>query len=74
MSGDRPNDASVTLWIADLRRDAADDAAQKLWGRYFDRLVHLARGRLRTAPRGPADEEDVALSAFHSLCDGLKAK
>jgi hypothetical protein len=61
MSGDRPDDESVTLWIADLGRDVADDAVQKLWGRYFDRLVHRARARLRAAPRRPADEEHVAL-------------
>jgi DNA-directed RNA polymerase specialized sigma24 family protein len=32
--------------------------------------VRLARARLGAAPRGAADEEDVALSAFHSLCAG----
>lgn len=43
-------------------------AAQALWQRYFDRLVHLARGKLQGASRGAADEEDVALSAFASFC------
>src|SRR5262249_1600276 len=43
-------------------------AAQKLWERYFQRLVGLARKKLQDAPRLAADEEDVALSAFASFC------
>ena len=68
------DDGSVTRWIGDLvASDAADPAAQKLWERYFDRLVHLARDRLRAGPRGPADAEDAALSAFDSFCRGAAA-
>src|SRR3954454_15671845 len=62
---------SVTLWLGALR--AGDlDAAQPLWERYFAQLVRLARARLRAAPRpgADADEEDAALSAFDSFCDG----
>jgi DNA-directed RNA polymerase specialized sigma24 family protein len=60
---------SVTQWIDRLK--AGDpDAAQKLWERYFRRLVGLARKKLRAAPRRAADEEDVALSAFDSFCRG----
>jgi DNA-directed RNA polymerase specialized sigma24 family protein len=62
-------DASVTQWIDRLK--AGDpDAAQRLWERYFRRLVGLAKKKLRTAPRRAADEEDVALSAFDSFCRG----
>ncbi len=58
---------SVTCWITQLR--AGDRAAaDPLWQRYFERLVALARARLLQAPRRAADEEDVALSAFHSFC------
>jgi DNA-directed RNA polymerase specialized sigma24 family protein len=64
-------DTSVTQWINRLK--AGDpDAAQKLWERYFRRLVGLARKKLRAAPRRAADEEDVALSAFDSFCRGAK--
>jgi DNA-directed RNA polymerase specialized sigma24 family protein len=57
---------SVSHWIHQLM--AGDQAAfQKLWERYFRRLVALARKRLRGAPRCAADEEDVALSAFDSF-------
>jgi DNA-directed RNA polymerase specialized sigma24 family protein len=64
-------DASVTHWIDRLK--AGDPAAaQKLWERYFRRLVGLARKKLRAAPRRAADEEDVALSAFDSFCRGAE--
>src|SRR3954452_12662110 len=64
-------EASVTQWIDRLK--AGDpDAAQKLWERYFRRLVGLARKKLRAAPRRAADEEEVALSAFDSFCRGAE--
>jgi DNA-directed RNA polymerase specialized sigma24 family protein len=70
---DQP-DGSVTRWIGDLvAGDAAGTAAQKLWERYFDRLVLLARDRLRAGPRGPADAEDAALDAFDSFCRAAAA-
>lgn len=62
---------SVTHWIGDLKAgDVA--AAQPLWERYFARLVRLARAKLQTTRRPPGieDEEDAALSAFQSFCDG----
>ena len=63
----RSSAGSVTHWMDQLQ--AGDEAAaQRLWECYFSRLVALARGRLRGAPRRAADEEDVALSAFDSFC------
>jgi RNA polymerase sigma factor (sigma-70 family) len=60
---------SVTHWLNLLKGgDAA--AIQQLWEAYFPRLVGLARKKLHEAPRRAADEEDVALSAFDSFCDG----
>ena len=62
---------SVTHWIGQLR--AGDQAtAEKLWARYFERLVGLARSKLRSSPRRAADEEDVALSALDSFCRGAQ--
>jgi DNA-directed RNA polymerase specialized sigma24 family protein len=60
---------SVTCWIDSLKAGDAE-AAQKLWQRYFEALVRLARNRLRGAPKVVADEEDAALSAFDSFCRG----
>jgi DNA-directed RNA polymerase specialized sigma24 family protein len=66
------DEGSVTCWIGDLKA-GGDTAAQHLWQRYFDRLVHLAQARLRAARRPGAaeDEEDAALSAFDSFCRGV---
>jgi DNA-directed RNA polymerase specialized sigma24 family protein len=65
------DDGSITRWIGDLKA-GGDSAAQHLWERYFNRLVHLARSRLRSVRRAGAihDEEDAALSAFDSFCRG----
>jgi DNA-directed RNA polymerase specialized sigma24 family protein len=64
-------DGSISRWLDELR--AGDrQAATGLWQRYFARLVELARARLQGAPRRTADEEDVALSAFDSLCRGVE--
>jgi DNA-directed RNA polymerase specialized sigma24 family protein len=66
-----PETEGVTHWIGLL--GAGDpDAAQELWELYSSRLIALARAKLRGAPRRAADEEDVALSAFDSLCRGAK--
>ena len=62
------DDDSVSRWLDGLKqRDAAD--AQRLWDRYFQSLVQVAGTRLRGHSRRAYDEEDVALSAFHSLCE-----
>lgn len=64
-------EGSVTHWIDGLKGgDAA--AAQPLWERYYARLVRLARAKLRATGHGSPveDEEDAALSAFNSFCDG----
>ena len=63
------NQGSVTCWI-DALKTGDNDAATRLWRRYFDELVRIARTRLGTTARAASDEEDVALSAFHSLCTG----
>ena len=64
-------DESVTLWIDGLRqRDSR--SAQQLWERYFAQLVRLAGAKLPRGVRRDFDEEDVALSAFHSLCVGVQ--
>ena len=63
---------SITRCIQALRAsEEVDDAAREVWARYFDRLVGLARARLANAPKGRADEEDVALSALDDACRGM---
>jgi RNA polymerase sigma factor (sigma-70 family) len=60
----------ITRWIDGLA-DGDDLAAQMIWEKYFDRLVRYARRKLEKMPRRAVDEEDVALSAMHSFCDGM---
>ncbi len=67
------SDSSVQGWLE--RLEAGDDlAAERLWNAYFDRLVHLAHGRLQVKHRKVSDAEDIALSAFHSFCRGVENK
>src|SRR5215470_522936 len=65
------SEGSVTQWLEQLQ-DGDQAAAQRLWERYFHRLVGLARKKLQGTPRRAADEEDVALSAFDSFCRGAE--
>jgi DNA-directed RNA polymerase specialized sigma24 family protein len=59
-------------WAARLR--AGDPVAVRdLWDRYFDRMVALARKKLRGLSARASDEEDVALSAFKSFCRAVEA-
>jgi DNA-directed RNA polymerase specialized sigma24 family protein len=60
-------DRSVSEWIEECKW-GDDEAAARLWERYFQRLVGLARKRLQVLRRRVAvDEEDVALSAFQAF-------
>ena len=58
---------SVSQWIVGVKQGDCQ-AIEKLWQRYFEQLVRLARTKLSGTPRRAADEEDVALSAFASFC------
>jgi DNA-directed RNA polymerase specialized sigma24 family protein len=61
----------VSDWI-DRLKAGERAAAERLWERYFRRLVQVARRRLWGSPCRAADEEDVALSAFASFCRGAE--
>ena len=71
MAGD---EEPIERWIGELQCGGdPNEAARKLWECYFRDLVRLARARFRDAPRGPADEEDAALTAFETFCRGAAA-
>jgi DNA-directed RNA polymerase specialized sigma24 family protein len=61
------SEGSVTGWLGELQ-GGNQAAAQQLWEHFFARMVGLARQRLRGVVGRGVDEEDVALSAFHSFC------
>jgi DNA-directed RNA polymerase specialized sigma24 family protein len=60
---------SISRWIADLKKGDVL-ATEKLWTRYFERLVNLARKKLGDFPRRAADEEDVAANVLMCLFEG----
>ena len=64
-------DESVTDWINGLRQ-GRDESAQQLWERYYTQLVRIAGARIPRNVRRDFDEEDIALSAFDSLCRGVR--
>jgi DNA-directed RNA polymerase specialized sigma24 family protein len=62
------NGESVTRWLQGVKAgDSAD--IERVWNRYFQRLVRLAGAKLPGHCRRAFDEEDVAISAFQSFCD-----
>jgi DNA-directed RNA polymerase specialized sigma24 family protein len=62
---------AVTLWIAEIK-EGRREAVARLLDCYFKRLIGLARQRLGGQPELAGYEEDVALSAFKSLCLGAE--
>jgi len=63
-------DETVSVWIEGLRQ-GDEHSAHQLWQRYFQQLVRLAGRKLPDNLKRQFDEEDVALSAFDSLCAGV---
>jgi RNA polymerase sigma factor (sigma-70 family) len=62
---------SVSGWISQLK--VGDEAAaQRLWERYFGRLVRLVRARRGSTIAPGTDAEDVALSTFATFCQGMQ--
>jgi DNA-directed RNA polymerase specialized sigma24 family protein len=63
---------SVSEWIVQLKK-GDQTASQRLWQRYVQQMVRLARLKLGRTPRGAADEEDVVNSAFAAFLRGMEA-
>ena len=63
---------SFGSWLQRLQADN-DDATQRLWEEYFQKLTVVARARLPEMRRRVFDEEDIALSALQSFCNGIRA-
>jgi RNA polymerase sigma factor (sigma-70 family) len=66
-----PNGDSVTLWLNQVK-EGERAGVQPLLERYFNSLVQLARRRLQGRAGLAGYDEDVALSAFKSLCLGTE--
>ena len=64
-------DQSITRLIRAVQ-DGSSSAVRPLLSVYFDRLVRLARKRLRHLPGLGGYDEDLALRSFHSICRRLR--
>ena len=63
---------SVSDWI-EATKAGDDEAVERLWHRYYERLVQLAYQKLKGRRLRTADEEDIAQSAFRNFCARAKA-
>ncbi len=63
-------DDPISIWLDELKRED-HQAAQHLWNHFYSKLIALARRKFDGLPRRTYDEEDAALSAFRSFCDGI---
>lgn len=61
----------MTGWLRQLEAGDAQ-AAQSLYERFCTRLQDLARRRIPANIRASYDQDDVAISAFHSLFLGMR--
>ncbi|MCO8122982.1 ECF-type sigma factor [Stieleria sp. TO1_6] len=66
------SDAERFSAALDRVRCGDDQAIAELWNGYFQRLVRLAAKRLPSNLKRAGDEEDIALSAFHSFIAGIR--
>ena len=68
MSAEDPG--SITRWFKGLR-EGEPAAVEAIWHRYYQRVLAVARRRLRGGPhQAVGEDEDVALSAFNGLAAG----
>lgn len=63
----------ITIWIRRLE-SGEPEAARPLWDHFCKRLMDMANLRLGNKLKRTYDEEDVAVSAFHSLCRAIAVK
>lgn len=72
-TGDSMSDDShsVTRMIERLREEDPQAAGQ-IWQRYFQRLIPLARAKLKALPHRAVDEEDILVSVFDRFFQAAK--
>jgi len=68
---DNHDPGSISRVIADYG-EMEEEAAQILWGRFFERLCGYANQKIYKRHRRFFDGEDIAGSAMFALLDGLK--
>lgn len=71
---DSSSDDSMSQFAELMERVRGGDesAVTQLWNDYYQQLVRMAALRLPHGLRRTGDEEDIALSAFHSFIAGVR--
>ena len=64
--------ASAFEQLMERVRGGDEEATAQLWHDYYQQLVRIAAKRLPANLRRTGDEEDIALSAFHSFIAGVR--
>lgn len=72
VSSNEQGDLSITQWMH-LAKEGDVEAQRELWVRYYERLVRLAKNRLRPSERRVLDEEDVVIEAFNAFFQALES-
>ena len=62
---------SVTLFIERVKAEDPEAAGQ-IWQRYFERLLPLARSKLKALSHRAVDEEDILVSVFDRFFNAAK--
>jgi len=62
---------SVSFWIGQIR-DGESVATEKIWRRYFQSLADFASFRMKEFTSPVADGEEIAVSAFNDVFQGLQ--
>lgn len=57
------NENSITKYFSALKRGESE-AAQRIWEKFFKRLIELARKKLKSSPKRWSDEDDIVQQAF----------
>ena len=66
------NPPSEFTQLIDRVRQGDEEATTALWEKYYQQLVRIAARRLPANLKRTGDEEDIALSAFHSFIAGVR--
>lgn len=64
--------SSVTSYLRQLRSGDTEEAAQRIYSRYFGQLRSVVRRHLSSVARREFDSEDLVQSAFRSLFSRLR--
>lgn len=64
--------ADITVWVRELAA-GSDEAAERVWERYFHDLVRQASAQLPEVRQAVTDAEDLAMSALKSFFRGVRA-